>query len=236
MQDSKVSNISKRVKKLLALADGNQNEHERDAAMKLAMELLSKHNLDLASVNSLAQTHDVVEFAVVLKLEPWLRSVLHAVCKLYYTEFFMRSIYKGYYRDRKEWHPTFVGTEENINVTMEVAAWLINSIRLESNCLFSEQYERRSFRLGAAHRLYERACALIHEEKNLGQSSKGNELMVLRNQLESANHEHISHKKLGSFQPRGSYHDGDAYGMGESFGDSVNLGRSSKPKAITMRG
>jgi hypothetical protein len=33
--------ISQRIRKLLALADGNQNEHERDSAMKLAMELLS---------------------------------------------------------------------------------------------------------------------------------------------------------------------------------------------------
>jgi hypothetical protein len=37
-----------KVRKLLALASGNQNEHERDRAMEAAMELLAGHNLSLA--------------------------------------------------------------------------------------------------------------------------------------------------------------------------------------------
>ena len=227
--------ISQRIRKLLALADGNQNEHERDSAMKLAMDLLSKHNLDLSTVAATSNNIDVTEVAVFLKLEPWIRSVLHAACKLYYTKFYMRPLYRGYYNDRKEWHPTFVGTEENINVTIEVAGWLMNSIRQESNWLFTEQYERRSFRLGAAHKLLERACSLIDAEtKNCAQASSTS-LMVLRNDLEKANDKHMARKNLGTFQNRGSYYDGDAYGMGESYGNTVNLGRSSKPKAITMR-
>lgn len=147
------SNISQRIRKLLALADGNQNEHERDAAMKLALELLAKHNLDLSVVTDASKELSVVEHEAWLKLEPWIRAILQAACKLYYTRFYMRPIFRGYYHDRKEWHPTFVGTEENISVTMELASWLINSIRLESNYLFTEPYERRSFRLGAAHKL-----------------------------------------------------------------------------------
>jgi hypothetical protein len=226
--------ISEKIRKLLILADGNQNEHERDAAMKLAMELLAKHNLDLTSITDHSGDIDVAEAPVFLKLDPWIRCVLRAVCKLYYTEFFMRPVYRGYYSDRKEWHPTFVGTAENINVTIEVAAWLINSIRIESNWLFTEQYERRSFRLGAANRLYERACQLIAEEKNNCNGSASNSLMVLRNDLEKVNRKHMERKNLGTFQSRGSYYDGDAYGMGESYGNTVSLVRNSRPRSITM--
>jgi len=96
-----LSTISQKIRKLLALADGNKNEHERDAAMKLAMELLSKHNLDLTSIADNSSYIEVTESEAFLKLDPWIRAILHAVCKLYYTEFFMRPIYRGYYYDRK---------------------------------------------------------------------------------------------------------------------------------------
>lgn len=229
------STIALRIRKLLALAEGNTNEHERDAAMKLAMDLLSKHNLDLSAIGGLCNESEVLECAVQLKLEPWIRAVLQAACKLYYTRFYMRPVYRGYFADRKEWHPTFVGTEQNIGVTIEVASWLMNSIRLESNWLYTEPYERRSFRLGAAHKLYERACTMIDEEKSAGICSGSTELMVLRNALESANENHLAKMNLGQFQSRGSYYDDAAYGQGEAFGDSVNLGRKSKVKQITMR-
>ena len=227
--------ISQRIRKLLALAEGNQNEHERDSAMKLAMELLSRHNLDINIVVDASREIGITEVEMILKLDPWIRSVLHAACKLYYTRFYMRSVYRGYFCDRKENHPTFIGTEENINVTIEVAGWLLNSIRAEGNCLFKEPYERRSFRLGAAHKLYDRACKLVEEESRNCAQSSSNSLMVLRNDLEKANERYMARLNCSTFYGRGSYYDDDAYGQGETFGESVNLGKSSKPKAITMR-
>ena len=235
MPEVEVSSISDKIRKLLSLAEGNKNEHERDAAMKLAMDLLSKYNLDLAKVKDGADDNNVVEIKVLLKLDPWIRAVLHAACKLYYTSFFMRPEFRGYYRDRKEWHPTFVGTKENIEVTMDVAAWLMHSIRLESNYLYTEQYERRSFRLGAAHRLYERACQLIDEEKQLGSAHGGNSLILLRDRMVGANERYKKKKNLGTFQSRGSYYDGEAYGQGESFADTVNLGKNTSIKSITVK-
>jgi Protein of unknown function (DUF2786) len=234
-QDS-TSSIAQRIKKLLALADGNKNEHERSSAMKLAMELLSKHNLDMAAVADLSCEHTVCEFEAYLKLDPWVRFVVKAACKLYYTEFIMRPVYRGYYGDRKEYHPTFVGTEENIVVTLEVLAWLLDSIRWESNCLFYEAHERRSFRLGAAHKLFERACQLVQEECQSASTASGSTaLTVLRNELERANKRYLDSKNLGTFKARATYSDSDAYDMGSVFGNSVNLGKKSKIRAITMQ-
>ncbi len=233
---SKESAIAQRIKKLLALADGNKNEHERAAAMKLAMELLAKHNLDIAAVTELSFDHDISEYQAFLKLDPWTRYVLHAACTLYYTELILRSEYRGYYRNRKEYHPTIVGTEENIAVTVEVASWLINSIRCESNCLFSEAHERRSFRLGAAHRVYERAREIVKEESLTTSNSTGSSaLTVLRNGLEQANKRYLASKNLGTFKGRSTYSDSSAYDMGSIYGDSVNLGKNTSRKAITFR-
>ena len=232
---SSSNTMAQKIRKLLALADGNKNENERNSAMKLAMELLSKHNLEMSHVVDLSEDVDVVEVDAYLKLDPWIRSIMHAACTLYYTRFIMRPVYGGCWGDRKEWHPTFVGTTENIDCTMEIASWLIDSIRQESNWLFREAYERRSFRVGAADRILQRANQLIAEEKEVCGSTPSNSLMVLRNQLESANQKHMDKKKLGTFQSRGSYHDRSAYGLGQSFGNNVNLGKTGKPKAIGTR-
>ncbi|MBX9666152.1 MAG: DUF2786 domain-containing protein [Candidatus Obscuribacterales bacterium] len=233
---SKETTIAQRIKKLLALADGNQNEHERAAAMKLAMELLAKHNLDMAAVKELSYDQDVSEYRAFLKLDPWTRYVINAACALYYTEMIMRAEYRGYYHDRKEYHPTIVGTEENIAVTIEVAGWLINSIRCESNWLFTEPHERRSFRLGAAHRVYKRACEIVKEESIPTSNPTGSSaLTVLRNELEQANKRYLAGKKLGTFKGRSSYSDSDAYEKGSMYGDSVNLGKKTTRRAITLR-
>lgn len=234
----KESSIAQRIKKLLALADGNKNEHERNSAMKLAMELLAKHNLDMTAVADLAHSceHSVSEFKAHLKLDPWVRFVVKAACKLYYTEMLMRPVYRGYYEDRKEYHPTFIGTEENIAVTMELAGWLLDSIRWESNCLYYEPYERRSFRLGAAHRLFERACQIVSEEaQTAADGSSSTSLVVLRNELERANRRYLDGMKLGTFKARTTYSDSSAYDTGSAYGNSVNLSKKSKIKAITVK-
>jgi len=229
------NSIAHKIKKLLALADGNKNENERASAMRLAMELLAKHNLDMAQVGDAGEDIDIVEFDAHMKLEPWIRRILHAACALYYTRLIMRPVYRGAFGDRKEWHPTFVGSEENIDCTMEVATWLIGSVRAESNALFSHAFERRSFRVGAADKILQRAMDLIVEEKQVAGATPGNSLMVLRNELESANQKYMDKKNLGTFQSRGGYHDRAAYGQGQEFGSNVNLGKTKKTKAITMQ-
>lgn len=235
----KETSVAKRIKKLLALADGNKNEHERASAMKMAMDLLSKHNLDMAAVKNLSQQSEITEFKGFLKLDPWIRYILSATCKLYYTEMLMRPEYRGRFHDRREYHPTIVGTEENIAVTLEVASWLIHSIRCESNWLFAEAYERRSFRLGAAHRVYERACEMIKEEegeKNSSSATTGSTaLTVLRNELEAANKRYLAGKQLSTFKGKATYSDKTAYEVGSIFGNSVRLGKEGRTRALPLK-
>ena len=51
--------VIEKIRKLLALAEGNANEHEREVAMRFAMDLLGKHNLSIAQMEKESLTHSV---------------------------------------------------------------------------------------------------------------------------------------------------------------------------------
>lgn len=190
-----------KVRKLLALASGNQNEHERDRAMEAAMELLARHNLSLSQIKPEEAANCVQAVRAKINLEVWARAVLSAACQLYYTTFYIQhDVYQDHffgYREVKS--PVFVGTEENIAVTIEMCIWLLDSIRKESNRMYKTDKLRRSFRLGAADKLEERARKIIKAEKAaaLGASPESavenaqNGLVLLRSQLEHANDEYL---------------------------------------------
>jgi hypothetical protein len=215
--------IVEKIRKLLALADSTKNshEHERNVAMQAAMDLLAKHNLNMTQVNNNTLDIRPEEVRVDLKLEPWIRAVLAAACQLYYTDYYMTS--NRNWQGRIERNPVFVGTAENIEVTIDMATWLINSIRQESNRIYKSPHERRSFRLGAADRIFDRANEIMTAEKYDTTSTPGNSLMVIRNQFEQANQQHMSTKDLQPFRSRAVYLDLDAFTDGEAFGNQVGL-------------
>jgi len=217
--------IVDKVRKLLALADSSKNshEHEREVAMQAAMDLLAKHNLNMTQVNNSSLEIRPEEVRVNLKLDPWIRDVLSAACRLYYTDYYMTG--NRNWQGRIERHPVFVGTAENIAVTIDMAAWLINSIRQESNRVYREQFERRSFRVGAADRILRRAFEIRKVERQNSATTTGTDLMVLRNQFEQANQKHMSSKSFQPFKPRTIYLDEGAFTDGVAFGAQVGLNR-----------
>lgn len=235
---SQNDSIVQKIQKLLALAEGNQNEHERDVAMRFAMDLLAKHNLSLAQVEGTVFGADVQEFRGGFKLDRWIRPILSAACKLYYTDFYIDSGEWDWWGERRiNKRPVFVGTSENIAVTIEVAAFLVESVRLESNRLYKTPYEKRSFRLGASERIYQRAVELVNQEKSAavsgGAGERGTSLIVIRNQLERINQNYLSTLNLRSTKTRSVYIDSVAFTEGIVFGNQVKLGK--EVKLITAR-
>ncbi len=218
----KQESIVEKVKKLLALADGNQNEHEREVAMQFAMDLLSKHNLTMSEIEGAITQLSTIEVDGDFRLEPWIRLVLQAACKLYYSEFYICERI-DYFRYCKVKIPVFIGTAENIAVTMDVATWLINSVRRESNWAYKDAAERRSFRLGAADRIFERAFAMVEAENRQAGTGTGTSLIVIRNQLEQANQAHLAGLNLRMMKPRKTYVTSEAYADGEAYGNQVGL-------------
>src|ERR1700687_6278249 len=92
-----------KIKKLLALSHGNQKEHERLSSLSKAQELMAQYNISLFQLQGLIEHPD--SLLVEIKLEPWLRIVLAAVCKVCFTDYYRSQ------RGNKEF-PTFIGTKE----------------------------------------------------------------------------------------------------------------------------
>jgi|AGTN01.3.fsa_nt_gi Protein of unknown function (DUF2786). len=223
--------IVEKVRKLLALANGNQNEHERGVAMQFAMDLLAKHNLTISEVECDKSLLNTIEIEGDFRLEAWTKIILQAACKMYYTELYLSGRF-DYFRYRRVDVPVFVGTAENIAVTMDVATWLIDSVRKESNRAYKHASERRSFRLGASDRILERAFAMVETEKEKANSGNGRELMVVRNQLEAANQAYLAKLNLRYTRARTSYVSSDAYSDGTAFGSQVKLRAHDSEKKV----
>jgi Protein of unknown function (DUF2786) len=207
-----------KIRKLLALADGNQNEHEREVAMRFAMELLGKHNLSLSQVKGQELNISVCTIEGTFRLERWIQSILDAVCKLYYTDYYI-SVRKT---------PMFVGTAENIAVSVDVASWLIDSIRKESNRLYSDNYQRRSFRSGAAWNIMLRAIDLAVQEEMSKPKTPGTSLAVVRERLERANEDYMSRLNLRQSTRRRVFVDQESFDSGSDYGQKVAIGKQAK--------
>lgn len=211
--------VIEKIRKLLALAEGNANEHEREVAMRFAMDLLGKHNLSIAQMEKESLTHSVCAIEGQFRLERWIQHILDAVCELYYTDYYI-SVRRT---------AMFVGTPENIAVTIDVAAWLIESIRKESNRLYRDNHQRRSFRLGAAWKIMLRAIDLTVDEKvSVNSNRSGTNLVVVRNQLERANEDYMSKLTLRQTTRRRVFIDQDSFDSGSEYGAGVALGKRSK--------
>jgi hypothetical protein len=216
---SEKESIIQKIRKLFALAEGNANEHEREIAMRFAMELLSKHNLSVAQLEQEALQSSVCAVEGEFKLERWIQHILDAVCELYYTNYYISARRTA----------MFVGTPENIAVSIDVASWLIESIRKESNKLYRDNYQRRSFRLGAAWKIVIRAIELAAEETTTARSNgSGGNLVVIRNQLERANEDYLSKLNLRQRKRRRLYIDQESFDSGSDYGAGVALGKRSK--------
>jgi hypothetical protein len=223
------NSIANRVRKLFALANGNANEHERLVAMEAAQRLLDEHNLSLFEVQGEAESVSNIDHKAhtEIKLRPWVRIVMHAVCRLYNTTFFMQ-------RNAGEtYHPIVIGTPENITVTLDVATWLIECITNESKAALSNQTERNSFKVGAAQRLFERVEELMTKPVETSRGATSTQLTVVRNALQVANKSYLQqlvpHRQ--QFRSRPTYRSSSGYSAGREFGDSMSLNKQVKDKS-----
>lgn len=220
------NSVANKIRKLIALATGNANEHERMVAMEAAQKLLDEHNLSMFDVQGEVERASNVDHKAhrEIKLQPWVRIVMHSVCKLYNTTFFMRKHAGEFY------HPVVIGTPENIAVTLDIATWLISSITKESKVIFKNQKERNSFKLGAAQRLFERVEELLTKPTETTGGTISTQLTLVRDALHVANQQYL-HQLLPNARTnrtRPLYSSNTGYSAGREFGNSMSLDRQIK--------
>jgi|AGTN01.1.fsa_nt_gi hypothetical protein len=197
---ARIESAVEKVKRVLALAEANHNEYERSVAMQYAMDFLAKNNLSVADQECF-EPIVIVEATGDFRLEPWARVILSSTCALYYTDFYTTKRYDSW-RDTSKDVPLIVGTRDNVEVTIEMTKWLLNSIRTESNHQYKEVPLRRSFRLGAADRLFERALEMLQAESSVSSAVPGSVREVIRSQLQQFNRDYLATLDLQPLKPR----------------------------------
>lgn len=156
--------ILDRVRKMLALAnDTRASDGERDNALRMAHNLLAKHNLSLADVEAAARNasdprgeHSEVGWA-----QPWARTIYDAMAHL----FFCRYAYGGKINSTKLRH-NMIGRASNATTALLMSDYLCTSILRECRQLYTHNLspQSREFATGAAHRIYWRVQQMIKDQ------------------------------------------------------------------------
>lgn len=161
--------IIEKVKKLLALAGNNDNEHQAEAASSKAMELLAAYNLDMAMVGKTAKGVQGARKDNKLKggLYGWQRALWQSVSEL---NFCMYWSIKGLQRGSTYEH-RILGSEVNVMSAQMMAEYLQGTVerlaREYAKVAFPGQSifikEMIAYREGLATRLSERLRQLRRE-------------------------------------------------------------------------
>lgn len=107
--------VIEKVKKLLALANGNANEHEAEAASTKAMDLLAAYNLSMAVIDR--PSSDRKDQKRKGGLYSWQRDLWKAVCELNFCMYWAdRGLVKG-----SSYEHRILGRQENV-ISAEVLA------------------------------------------------------------------------------------------------------------------
>jgi hypothetical protein len=242
--------LAERIRKLLALAGNNSNEHEAIAAMERASELMAEHNLTMAHVDALGTGDERVEdtYRSAHARQTWARSIWAEVAELNFCFWCYRSpTRRDYYHrlsdGRLELKPPrdvdehiLVGTRANIESTKAMAVYLVETVeRLARECEDARGvHEKHAFKLGCARRLAQRLRNLrLQRMKAMEvkrdaptENSKLPTLADVYRAHESANRD-LYLKLHNGHMPRGGSALGtsraSAYARGHAAGDAIGL-------------
>lgn len=226
--------IVARVRKIMALAGNTPNEHERAVALEHAQNLLTKYNLTLYEVEQHQLADDVDgQLLESFAKETWATTLLFNVSKLYYTKMYLSEEQRN---GRKIRRPVMIGTKANIAVTLDVADWLVKSIRKEASTRYPHAAPRRAFRFGAVAALAEKVRELLHTE-NYPPAAVGTGLIAVRNKLEQANEDWLAKQgiQLSAQKPRQTRLNVRAYSAGRDYAGKLNLNRQVAAGAARKR-
>ena len=217
-----------RVRKLMALAnDAGAAEGERDNALRMAHNLLTKYNLELSDVGEKEKIEPRDLHSRTYYGRPWARVASGAVAELFFCEY----LYVGA-GDAKLTRHYFIGRESNATTAMMMAEFIVNSIAREGKRRNSLEGTGRnawyrSFCTGAAYRLVSRVKEMMKETPPEAQPGTALVLASLYQQERSANLAVRDDKFPSLRKGRTGKREfrGDALDSGRRFADTIPLNR-----------
>jgi hypothetical protein len=169
-----VEKVLDRVKKMLALGNNEgATEAERETALRMAYNLLAKHNLSLADMPAEESIEAREKQEVILSADKWARSLAHAVAKLFFCKYF----YGRTNTSGKDIH-YFVGRQSNAMTARYMAEYLIKAVKREASKRYSSATspQGRSFCVGTTDSVRRRVDVMVTEQT---ESAPGTALVLI---------------------------------------------------------
>jgi len=217
-----------KLRKLFALAnDRGATEAEAQSAMAKAQELLAAHKLSMSDVE--VQTEKTGHEAVKIGKRPWQGFVYWAAAQICFCDVFQN---RG--------SIIIVGKPSDIIATKCLAEYLVSNGERMAKSVCSGNEEAfggrgsfHAFKVGYAHRIHERAIALVAKAKanKMRDESTGNELILhpLYARAEADNAAYLRDKgvRVRTKTSSSRISNGGAYHAGREAGNSVSLTRNT---------
>lgn len=218
-----------KIAKLLAKAEGTDNEHEAEAFMAKVHQLLAEHNIAMAELKTPESNSPVGEITFEYRghNQPWLRTLWGQTARLYFCDMFYTANGK---------HVVFhlIGTEDNVTTALGMARYFTDSVFKQAKKYRSENpgvtgKEIDSFKRGCAFRLTHR----IHqkrEEEDVDPTAPPEEynpsnLPAIYDQTSKEVEAYIqeNHPNLVTRSAKVTIGDPDAYSRGREAGNRIGL-------------
>lgn len=155
-------------RKLMAKANGTENEAEALAFMEKAQELLAKHNLSEADAHVEEEPEFVNRQHMTVDTNKWRLAMFNAVAKLYFCKMIRNHVdWKGKYRPV----PEFIGRPHNVEIALSMALYLEKTVLRLAKEAYPDRRSRLQFENGCGMRIATRIWAMVtemHVEKGDG--------------------------------------------------------------------
>jgi len=161
-----MEDILNKIRKLLSLADNNDNEHQAAAASQKVMELMERHNLDLSMLDAAKPDGTRDDRKLKGGLYGWQRKLWESSADLNFCKYWsIRGLKEG-----SSYEHRILGREVNVVSTTILAEYLQNTVermaRREARRTNHNMFARSmiAYREGIATRLVERLAAKRREK------------------------------------------------------------------------
>lgn len=154
--DVDLDKLVDRVRKLLANAGNNPNEHEAAVAMEIASRLIAQHNLDADKIKGTDNKDERVResYNSNTMRQKWARYVWYGVADLNFCMYWYE------HRSHQPDKHCLIGTPANVVATKVMSEYLVEAVERLAQDSSISGHERPAFKLGCATRLQARLIAL----------------------------------------------------------------------------
>jgi len=227
MEEKADRKILLRIKKLLALAENNDNINEAASAAAMASKLMAKFNLERADVLiKEMKPDDLIEQMAERgqrRVPQWMSGLVVPIARAHDCE--ARYSWKGSLK-----HAEFLGQREDATVAAWVFQFLVDEVERLSKVFRRQLRKERGaghgvdmgdYRDGLVHEIQVTLRKMREEkEKDLKKHATGQQLVVMKNAMITQKYD-VRYKKLKSRQIQ----DSSAYSRGRTDGQKISLGK-----------